>query len=379
MTSTQNFSDLVLISGCPRSGTNLLAMQLMKHFSLVIPFENHLIPHFWRWRILYGNLKHSKNRRRLLQDIYLFLTVRDRYVSTWMSPSDTFDGSHITPLSLLSTREASDNIAADATSYTDLVLGLFGAFARCHGAGAVGDKSAYYYPIPLETFHAVIPNIKIIHIVRDGRDVYTSWRKTWFGPANIAEAAMLWSKHVLSKRAWGQRHPDRYFEVKYEELLSNSEEVLKQLGAFLALDQVSHSYCYSQQLGHVLSTFREHSLLTHTIQSDNTGKWRKELSAFEVELFDFIANRALTEFGYPYMRHKSSRWNDIMLRLVSVAGFLQAPFSANWIRRHLQAFMPVFFYLGSRRFVNAVPKLYFRNTRIVDASAKSRTSDGGSR
>ncbi len=348
--------DLILVMGCPRSGTNLLAMRLMQEFHIVFPFESHFIPLFWRWRFLYGDIRVAERRKRLLEDIYLFLAVRDSHVASQMSDSRTRESGSIASVSLVKTSAKSATICAGALCYADLVWETFQTFKVQEGGAAVGDKSAYYYPESIEQLQAAVPNIKVIHIARDGRDAFVSWRRSWFRPTNIVEAARLWSCHVVENRSWGKRHPDRYCEVKYEDLLQRNDEVMARLGAFLDLERKDEPSKYAGKLGEVLAGFVEHKYLKGTTRSGNSGDWKRSMSRFEADLFHFVAERSLKDFGYSAPAQQWSRFHSSLLALAAGAGLLSSPFSANWIRRHLKSVMPLLFVLGGRRWTRLLLK-----------------------
>jgi hypothetical protein len=52
--------------------------------------------------------------------------------------------------------------------------------------------------VSLEKATAALPDARVVHVVRDGRDVCLSWLGIWTGPANLALAA-------AEKTAWSQR------------------------------------------------------------------------------------------------------------------------------------------------------------------------------
>jgi hypothetical protein len=84
-----------------------------------------------------------------------------------------------------------------------------------------GDKNPDYASLEhegcLETIAELFPGTRFIHIIRDGRDVVTSLlRKGW---ASFDHAHHIWMTHVEVGAQVGARSPDRYLEVRYEELV----------------------------------------------------------------------------------------------------------------------------------------------------------------
>lgn len=88
----------------------------------------------------------------------------------------------------------------------------------------------------------LLPAARFIHLIRDGRDVAASllrasasWGSEW-APTNAPRAAILWRRHVQAARRVGQDlPPDRYYEVRYEDLHRDGASTLMGVFAFLGL------------------------------------------------------------------------------------------------------------------------------------------------
>src|SRR3954447_4475813 len=79
---------------------------------------------------------------------------------------------------------------------------------------------------PVHVFHLdliseIYPDARVVHIIRDGRDVARSLVAKNWGPDTIREAATEWRDAVLGARA--AKHPARYVELFYERLLQDPE------------------------------------------------------------------------------------------------------------------------------------------------------------
>lgn len=89
------------------------------------------------------------------------------------------------------------------------------------------DKSPSYALIP-DYLDTLFPDCQIVHVIRDPRDVVDSWRRRW-GLRSAVRATRLWPRHVQRARKFGKAHPDRYFEIRYEELVRSTEPVMREL------------------------------------------------------------------------------------------------------------------------------------------------------
>ncbi|NEQ55429.1 MAG: sulfotransferase, partial [Leptolyngbya sp. SIO3F4] len=86
----------------------------------------------------------------------------------------------------------------------------------------------------------VCPDAKIVHLVRDGRDVYLSYRKIHesssikFGPKGVIQSALYWVdglKRVEEFIDQGNKH--RLYELRYLDLMLNPGIELKSLCSYL--------------------------------------------------------------------------------------------------------------------------------------------------
>ena len=113
---------------------------------------------------------------------------------------------------------------------------------------AIGERSAHnvYH---FEHFAVLLPGIKCIQIVRDPRDVAVSqWHhiQLWAPPdhpirsrsksAVAEEYATLWMAVVARGVQFGQRNPERYFELRYEDLIERTAQTLSPMFRFLGVD-----------------------------------------------------------------------------------------------------------------------------------------------
>jgi hypothetical protein len=101
-----------------------------------------------------------------------------------------------------------------------------------------GDKNPHYAAPEnkgcLETIRELFPGAKFIHIIRDGRDVVASGlRGVW---TDFETVHRMWQSHVQIGTEFGRALPrDRYFEVRYEDLVADDVGVARDLVRFLGL------------------------------------------------------------------------------------------------------------------------------------------------
>jgi hypothetical protein len=128
------------------------------------------------------------------------------------------------------------------------ILVLLRKEARGRSVRAVGEKT----PGNLEAFATLanlIPRSKYIQVVRDPRDVAISaWHHNWrMNPPEVNKLAPtlpqfvrgfieLWVRLVGAGVEFAALHPDRYLDVRYDDLLSEPGPALARLCRFLGVD-----------------------------------------------------------------------------------------------------------------------------------------------
>ena len=109
----------------------------------------------------------------------------------------------------------------------DLFLWLHVQRAAQLGKTRWVDKSPGYAMIP-NFLDSLFPDCQIVHVIRDPRDVLDSWRRRW-GFRRAVRGVQSWAHHVRRARKFGAAHPDRYFEIRYEEMVRSPEPVIREL------------------------------------------------------------------------------------------------------------------------------------------------------
>lgn len=131
------------------------------------------------------------------------------------------------------------------------------------------------------------PEARVIHIVRDGRDVCASWLKFgWLG--NAYKAGVEWRDALDAwERTKARIDPKRVAEVRFEDLIAAPEREVTRLCAHLGTSFDP-------------ATLRYHEDTTYEpVDPKQAEKWRKQLSPREIRLFESVAGETLARYGYP--------------------------------------------------------------------------------
>lgn len=281
------------IIGAPRSGTTLLRFMLDSHPGLAIPPETGFLP-----------------RAARLRRLPLFLRPRLFHLATRSTPA--WPDFHLDRSAF---RQSLEQILPFTVS--EGIRTFYRLYTQKHGKFRSGDKTPLY-ALEMPAIRSLLPEAHFIHIIRDGRDVALSLRKTWFTPSkDIATLARYWVRIVTTARAQG-RNSDTYFELRYEDLLADTEGRLRAICRYLQLDfhpgmleywrdaprrLEEHEGRYKRD-GTVIVTRNERleqqRLTTYPPQLNRAGGWRQAMSEQEAKVFRAVAGGLLVELGYDF-------------------------------------------------------------------------------
>ena len=151
---------------------------------------------------------------------------------------------------------------------------------------------------PLHVFHLALiaelyPDARVVHIIRDGRDVARSIAAQNWGPAEVADAAREWRDSVGAGRA-ARLPAERYLEVRYEALLADPEAEIRRLYEWLGLPATA------DDLAHPLAeSARQENVDRFGVGGVATQKWRSAFDRDDLAAFNEVAGELLQELGYP--------------------------------------------------------------------------------
>lgn len=211
----------------------------------------------------------------------------------------------------------------------DLALRVLGYIV----IGRIGEKRPQSECIveksPSHVFHAdliqrVFPSAHFIHLVRDPRDVTRSmvdatktWGRHWRALGPI-DAAREWRQSV--EYGWAiASETDRYYELKYERLLSAPGDELRRLFGWMEIN-VSEKQCESFVNACLASKMREGEgdgsgviptgKVQEFIRERPASDWQQTLPKSWIRSIEWVAGDALTRAGYEPMfapKRKPSR------------------------------------------------------------------------
>lgn len=148
----------------------------------------------------------------------------------------------------------------------------------------------------------IYPDASFVHVVRDPRAVFASHRDSgWARPNSFSHDPILvaeeWIREVSRGRAIAGL-TERYIEVYYERLKSDTDAELQRFYSFLGLSSDAKARARAIEAC-ALDRLREANLAPKGFfrRGEATG-WRDELSKSEVRVIEHLCGPLMTELGY---------------------------------------------------------------------------------
>jgi hypothetical protein len=190
-----------------------------------------------------------------------------------------------------------DVISACEYHPASILKNLYAKIAEVAGAELAGDKSpndmgSLGILFKTECFPS---DIKIIHMVRDVRDLMVSLKNTgWV--SNLDSYPGIWSGSNLNLNTQF-KSKSNYQLVRYEDLVANPKKELESLIQFLGypfeeamLDPDNRHQRYKD--------ISVHANLYNPISSDSVNQYRKMLDKSTIKKYEKQAKKGLVTFGY---------------------------------------------------------------------------------
>jgi Sulfotransferase family len=278
------------VVGMNRSGTTLLRMMLDAHPRLTIPPETHFVPDL---------IKACRQPGASPETALAAMKSAREWGDFGFSDEEM--------LERLRRRRLKPGAA---------VRTFYEAYMAQQGKPRWGEKTpTYVQRMPL--IQGALPEARFVHVIRDGRDVALSVLDRTVRELTAADVARRWQKKINKARTDAPRLR-HYIEVRYEDLILDTEPVLRRVCEFIELDfdpaMLDYHERSSDRLGEMaralpgdgraqhLSVERRmatHAMTTKPPSADRVARWRTQMSGDDRGAFEAVAGDLLAELGYP--------------------------------------------------------------------------------
>lgn len=283
----------VFLLASERSGTNMTRAIIGAHPRFAAPTSPHLLMNFRSRMPCYGDLDRDDNFRRLSEDI---CKVLEHQLGEWVADIEPAE------------------IVADAPtrSFIGVVDYVYHRELEACDADRMffKENEAFFH---FEYLLRHYPEAKFIYLVRDGRDMVLSYRRSLSHFGTIEDGAEIWrdeQRTCLSLLA----DPDlreRILPVHYEDILAFPEETVRQMCEFIGESFHPDMLEFHRERSNVKAAESVHSWdnISSPIMRSNYGKYRRGFNEREIEKIESIMYRELRLAGYP-LEHTVEKYSN---------------------------------------------------------------------
>ncbi|UCB58918.1 MAG: sulfotransferase [Thermoplasmatales archaeon] len=256
--------DPIIIGGCPRSGTTLARALIGSHPDIASAEQEY-------------NILMWIDKAEILERVLSFTT------------------------------EEIKSLYSNAKDHIQLAENILSLYMKKNEKNKIALKHPYHILIIDDLFH-YFPNMKFIHLIRDGRDTVSSLRthpkrKKVNGkiiPVKTNNPFDLcirrWIVALNLGKKW--RKNKNYIEIKYEDIVNKPVVELKKIFNFLKLTMIPKKellnfYKHQNEDKHL-----QNIEVGQPIYKKTTGRWKKDMTDEEKILFKEMAGEYLIEYGY---------------------------------------------------------------------------------
>ncbi len=169
-------------------------------------------------------------------------------------------------------------------------------YAKSRGKTRWADKTPRY-ALSLGYINELFPTCQIVHVIRDGRDVVASHRDRW-GYWSAVKAAEKWPRYIRTARGVGTRlPPDRYTEIRYEDVVLDTEPTLRRLLDYLGEPWDDAVLSYDEAPHDVAGHYRQLAKNRQASEGSGGAVYRSRVGAHRREIDPLLRTLVVLRAG----------------------------------------------------------------------------------
>jgi hypothetical protein len=167
----------------------------------------------------------------------------------------------------------------------------------------IGDKNPAISNHP-KLLANLFPTAKFIHLVRDYRDNLVSLLEVDFEMPNVTLLTYRWkySYRVIEKAS--ALHPERFFTIRYEDMVRQPEQKFGELCHFLGIPEDHSIFSFHTRKKELENTFPPEILqqyfksLMQPIDDRKVSIYKQKLTQKQIRIADLVAGKIAVKAGY---------------------------------------------------------------------------------
>jgi hypothetical protein len=309
---------IFFILGRPRSGTTLLTTLFNAHPNVrIAPEFPILLPLYQKFR----KVKEwdEATIRSFVDHLFRHYVFNNRTLDHYMLDREAFTADL---MEMKHTGTTQDFLKA--INYHSFTVFEKGKTLR------IGDKNPVY-SIYAKRLLKIFPEAKFICIIRDYRDNFVSIKKL---SELKMEAPILslqvyrWKYAVKNFLACRKRYPGRFRIIRYEDLVTNQEETIRELSGFIGIPYDPAVFEFYKKKDETIKAYNDpmiekfHGSLMNPVNTSRMNLWKKDLTPGQVRMADHIAGKYADYFSYERGKRQFSLGTAVKSLPMQVYGYL---------------------------------------------------------
>lgn len=287
----------VFVLGCARSGTTLLYSMLLAAGGFAVYRKE---THFYDLLPRFPDLTTDGSRQRFMKE----------FLRGYLGK---LPGMEVEPFARAALEQC--------TNSADFLPRFMDGIARDQRAERWIEATPAHL-LHMDEIKTAVPDALFVHVIRDGRDCAMSnasqgWIATlpWDKSRTLGVAALYWEWMLRRGRAFGSANPDRYLEVRFEDLMADPRATLARIGRFidhdLDYDRIEQNPVHSMKNPN--TSFRDERKRG---DFNPVGRWKTRCSPEDVQLCERLVGPFLQELGYVLAHPEDARRRDVRARVM---------------------------------------------------------------
>jgi len=274
-------SEPVFVVGLGRSGTTMLRLMLHGHPSIAMLSETWFGPRVWerRWAFpMYSSVEPFQSR---LLNVFIGLLQKH---------SDF-------PIDF---EEYRNRVAAARPSLSQLLTQLGELWREASGKPRWGEKTPVHIRY-VDVLARMYPNLAVLHIIRDPRDVAASLSQAEFAECGDAVSfALEWIENLELEERLAGLDPnlnDRILRVRYEDLVVEPSHTLRSICRHIGEDFEPEMLAF-HKFADLAQDANWMNGVAQPLNRSSVGRWRRDLNGREAALIEAACDKRMMDLGY---------------------------------------------------------------------------------
>lgn len=266
------------IVGTGRCGTTILAQTLNSHSRICVPHELQIVVSINNGDRLYDKFIAGDFVKYKARDfIHLVETCCPYHFEQFFNFKEHFR-----------------KLDFPQTNLRSLLTDLFDHICYTYHKDVFLEQTPWYGQ-KLEVLKELFPEMKIIHMVRDGRDVANSYARTPWWSNDVNQNLRQWAREIAVIHEYGQNNPQNFLEVRYEDLVLEPVYWLSKILAFFGLDYeermmdirnlIDYTQMFKLKKAKKSIAYRQWAKIGQTVFfPESAFVWKEEFSSLKFDL-----------------------------------------------------------------------------------------------